>query len=289
MVKTIRNITETIIVPEGTHHHVLPLQNPACQALLDADCCVAGLSTAPNGYAVERRSPPNHELLYTLSGSGQLHAADRVLPVTPGQVMVLPAKSWYRYEALEPGWRIMWFHFSNRGLWLMLERAEPHVREGIAVNELQHAVEGLLAESVRDEAESARLVALFSEQIVLYLSREVSASDNAHDRRIRQQVYDLWNAVDAQLGLDWTVGRMAAQMNMSPAHFHRVCLRYSGCSPKQMVFRLRMQRAEELLVKYDYALKNIAEELGYGTPFAFSNAFKRHKGISPEHFRRQRV
>jgi AraC-like DNA-binding protein len=56
-----------------------------------------------------------------------------------------------------------------------------------------------------------------------------------------------------------------------------------------MVFRLRMQRAEELLVKYDYALKNIAEELGYGTPFAFSNAFKRHKGISPEHFRRQRV
>jgi AraC-like DNA-binding protein/quercetin dioxygenase-like cupin family protein len=288
MAETITTIIETITFPDGTHHHLIPMQNPACHPLREASICLAGLTFGPEGYVVQRRVPPIHEFLYVLSGSGIFEFPDHAAPLRKGDLLVLPAQSSYRYRTSKEGWRIMWFHLLNRGKWLMLDKPEPHIREAIVGEELCHVMEGLLKESIRDDVESSRLLTLYSEQIALYLSREIAASDSAHDRRMRQLLHDLWNSVNAQLRLEWNIASMAAKLNMSQAHFHRVCLRYSGCAPKQMLFRLRMQRAEELLVRYDYPLKNIAEELGYGTPFAFSNAFKRYEGVSPEYYRKQR-
>ena len=65
--------------------------------------------------------------------------------------------------------------------------------------------------------------------------------------------------------------------------------RYSFCRHNhgQMVTRLRMQHAEQLLMRSDINLERIAEELGYTNSFALSKAFKRERGISPRHYREQ--
>jgi AraC-like DNA-binding protein len=52
-----------------------------------------------------------------------------------------------------------------------------------------------------------------------------------------------------------------------------------------VVSRLRMQRAEQMLLTSECKLDQIAEPLGYKTPFAFSRAFKRCFGVSPAHYR----
>ena len=287
MLETIKNITETLIIPGGTRHYLIPLHHRSCERLQEAGFSVAGMTIAPVGYSVERRAHSTHEVLYTLSGSGTLRMSGRTLTLLEGEVMVLPARSSYHYQTCGAAWSILWFHLQDLSIWPMREPPEPCVRPGIAWRELRRATEGLLAEHLRNDGESARLMRLFAEQIVLYLSRELSAGGNAHAREMRRRIGELRERLSARLRHGWTVPEMAAELHMSPAHFHRVCLCYGGSTPKQLLFRLRMERAEDLLLRHDYPLKNIAEELGYGSPFAFSNAFKRYKGISPEHYRKR--
>lgn len=47
----------------------------------------------------------------------------------------------------------------------------------------------------------------------------------------------------------------------------------------------RIDLAAELLRQPDTTLEAVAREVGYSTPFALSNAFKRVRGVSPRDHR----
>ncbi|MHC4915776.1 MAG: helix-turn-helix transcriptional regulator [Planctomycetota bacterium] len=74
-------------------------------------------------------------------------------------------------------------------------------------------------------------------------------------------------------------------MKCSVPQLHRYTAEHNGTSPMNVVKRLRMNRAEELLLNTDAPLKHVAAAVGYETPFSFSKAFKRHAGCSPRGFR----
>jgi len=285
MSRIIRTITQTLIFPEGTNHHLLPFKTPPCKPLRDGGVCWSGISDAPEGYLVERRQPDEHELLYTIEGEAYLETGKRRMTVGPSDLLVLPCTGSYRYGVSAGHWRIMWFHLDRIDLWSSLEALQPHVREETMKQELLAATQGLLGEGVRSDMGASRLVSLFAEQIVLYLAREVSSDDRAHDRRMRQLLDGLLRRLDANLQKAWDVHEMAEQLHMSPAQFHRVCLRYLGKTPKGILRDLRMRRAEDLLIHYDRPLAAIADEVGYDSPYAFSTAFKKHAGVSPHTYR----
>ena len=45
--------------------------------------------------------------------------------------------------------------------------------------------------------------------------------------------------------------------------------------------------AADLLIETNAPITAIADQVGYGSPFALSNAFKRAKGLSPQQYRNQ--
>ena len=145
----------------------------------------------------------------------------------------------------------------------------------------------MLAESVSGDPTRRKAARLFAELIVVYLEREFENELTPVETQLRARIDALWNHVHANLQHNWTIRELAARAEMSPSHFHRVVLRLTGVSPKQMVTELRMQRAANLLLHHDTPLRVVASLVGYGTPFAFSAAFKRHEGVSPHEFRRR--
>lgn len=285
MPRSFNSIIQTVEFPRGTAHRTLPLQNEHCRPLREAGLMIAGLSDTPVGYVVERRAPPMHEVLFTLAGQGKLQVGKNETPLTPGCVMLLPAGSRYRYTSDGGEWRIMWFHGFGTSLWTELVHGCCQVREAFVMDELHRAMEGLLAETLRTDMLSGPLLNTFSQLIALLLQRELQTAKTPHEQKVREHLHALWSRVETRLDDEWTVERMAGELYMSEPHFFRACLQHMGCSPMRMLFRLRMQRAEELLTQHDYPLKTIAAMVGYGTPFAFSNAFKRYRGISPSEFR----
>ena len=285
MPETIDMIRETIKIPPACRERFLPLSAPCCHTLQDEGIDLAGVSELRKGYLVDRREYALHLILYTVGGAGRLETPDETRVLGHGDVLVAPKGTSYCYRVAESPWQIVWFHAHDRGLWRALAGRRLHVHPSYQAEPLHRAMKGVLDESIRSDVGAERLATLFGDQVWVYLQRELAAGTGPDDRRVRAALQELWAHVSTHLDVQWSVDSLADRLNISPPHLHRLAERCDGCSPMRTVFRLRMRRAEDLLINRDYPLKIVADMVGYSTPYAFSNAFKRWKGISPGRFR----
>ncbi|MFI8773569.1 AraC family transcriptional regulator [Gordonia sp. NPDC062954] len=83
----------------------------------------------------------------------------------------------------------------------------------------------------------------------------------------------------------WTVSSLAAATGVSRAVLARRFTELVGEPPMAYLTTWRMSVAADLLADPALSLRAVARRVGYGTPFAFSAAFKRHRGMSPAAFR----
>lgn len=87
----------------------------------------------------------------------------------------------------------------------------------------------------------------------------------------------------------WTVASLAARANVSRAHFAKRFTEVMAQPPLRYVAERRMELAADLLADPEVPVAAAAAAVGYRDPFAFSTAFKRHRGLSPRDYRSQRM
>ncbi|MBW9207808.1 AraC family transcriptional regulator [Mumia sp. zg.B17] len=83
----------------------------------------------------------------------------------------------------------------------------------------------------------------------------------------------------------WTVGTLAAEVQVSRAVLARRFASVVGEPPMAYLTSLRLALAADLLERTDRTLTSIAHEVGYASPFALSAAFSRERGVSPTAYR----
>lgn len=81
---------------------------------------------------------------------------------------------------------------------------------------------------------------------------------------------------------------IAAAVRVSPTHLRRLFQQAIGEPPHQVLNRIRMQRAENLLKASEYTLDTIAAQVGLSSGSALSRAVKAYFGIAPRDLRRGR-
>jgi AraC-like DNA-binding protein len=80
----------------------------------------------------------------------------------------------------------------------------------------------------------------------------------------------------------WTVASLAAAIGISRAALARRFTDLVGEPPMAYLTGWRLALAADLLRKPDATIGSVAHQVGYGSPFALSTAFKRVRGISPK-------
>ncbi|WP_411816342.1 AraC family transcriptional regulator [Hyphococcus sp. DH-69] len=85
----------------------------------------------------------------------------------------------------------------------------------------------------------------------------------------------------------WTLDKLAAETNASRASLARRFNDIVGEPPMTFLKNWRMAMAADLLSKPDETVGTVADKIGYSSPFAFSAAFKRARGLSPHAYRAQ--
>jgi AraC-like DNA-binding protein len=85
----------------------------------------------------------------------------------------------------------------------------------------------------------------------------------------------------------WTVAKLAAEVGMSRAALARRFTEMVGESPMAFLTGWRLAIAADLLREPDATVTGVAHQVGYGSPFALSTAFKRAYGVSPQQHKRQ--
>ena len=99
-------------------------------------------------------------------------------------------------------------------------------------------------------------------------------------RRIR-------DIVETVEGRSITVRQLADECGISAPHLRRLFKASTGTSVSAYVDGIRLERAKTLLADRSLPLKGIAHRLGFANASAFSAAFKREAGSSPNRYRQQ--
>lgn len=89
------------------------------------------------------------------------------------------------------------------------------------------------------------------------------------------------------LGEDLSRDRVAKVVHLSPSHFSRLFKRHMGDSFTDVLTRLRVDRAAELLARTDKDLGQVAMAVGFADQSYFTKVFKRHTGSTPRLYRRR--
>jgi AraC-like DNA-binding protein len=79
---------------------------------------------------------------------------------------------------------------------------------------------------------------------------------------------------------------LAAYVSLSTCHFSRAFKETFGESPHTYIVRLRLERAQELMLSTDNSLSQIALACGFADQSHFTKAFRRSMGETPNAWRR---
>jgi AraC-like DNA-binding protein len=80
----------------------------------------------------------------------------------------------------------------------------------------------------------------------------------------------------------WTVASVAAEVGVSRATLARRFTELLGEPPLAYLTGWRLALAADLLLEPTATVSAVARQVGYGSPFTFSTAFKRVYGVSPQ-------
>jgi AraC-like DNA-binding protein len=236
-------------------------------------------------YEICRLSFPWHLVIISISGNAEFEFKGKKGVIEPGQVWVGPAKTPYRYAALDD-WKFISAALFPSDEFLHLEGDLLHQTLSQSAKPLVHAIEAYFQESVATKGPGSTapigLATYISEAIV----RELGTEQNRSTCRLRLSLMQVWEEVNANPGIKWQLPSLARKMSVSVRQFQRIMKENYDLTAEKMLMRIRMEHARELLGSTDLTMIMIAERIGYNCVFAFSKGFKRYLGIPPGAYRK---
>ncbi len=154
---------------------------------------------------------------------------------------------------------------------------------------MQGAVVRLL-QTLHDPAETAAMGPLRERDVVFEaLKGQQGAALRAlvNHQGHYSQIVQVLSRLHACYAEEVSVEALASQANMSLSTFHQHFKQITQTSPLQYLKRLRLIKAQQLLVQEAYNVNQIAEAVGYRSVSQFSRDYKRCFGTSPLRHRKE--
>ncbi len=115
-------------------------------------------------------------------------------------------------------------------------------------------------------------------KLLFFTMSTVRIPEGAIDRP-SDYVHHAKNYIEENYDMDISVSSIASNLHISEKHLWRVFKNVVGISPKQYIIECRLRRAEELLRDFpDIKISEISASVGYGTPEAFLQVYRRRRG-----------
>lgn len=91
--------------------------------------------------------------------------------------------------------------------------------------------------------------------------------------------------IDSHLSGEISLGRLAAEVYLSPTYLSKLFKQVEGTSFSEYVLARRVERAKELLLGTLDSIESVAAQCGYDKPNSFWRIFKQKEGLSPAYYR----
>jgi len=212
------------------------------------------------------------------AGEGRTVIDGEIVPFRAGQVLLAPSGRDHAFDTIsDVPWHIAWIFWDDHGGPPLIDSPRARLIDA-DVTDFATSVR-LTTREALGEAEPATIQACVT---LLQTHTHRLVGGPRHDDRLSR----LWRKVEADLAHPWDIPEMARHAAVSEEHLRRLCHRFHRHSPASYLTRLRLHRAGVLLRATNATVEHVAEQVGFGSVHAFSNAFKRWSGVPPSVYRR---
>ena len=256
--------------------------------LKEAVVCGGREQCSPD-YQIERAGFKFHSIEFVASGKGSLTLHGRTTELRPGMIFHYGTRTPHRIQT-DPEFPLLKHFVSFVGHDLTDLLRHTVFRRGIPLYaskpfRIRSIFENLITTGNTQSRNRDALCNLLLRQLILLaddtaMDAEAAASP-AWQTYLRCRQHIERNFLDIV-----TVNDAARACFVDQAYLARLFQRFAEESPLQLINRLKMNKAAELLGNRDMLVKEVAAAVGFIDPYHFSRVFKRVYGIPPETFSR---
>lgn len=102
-----------------------------------------------------------------------------------------------------------------------------------------------------------------------------------------KQINRVIDYINSNLSRPISIEELSSLINISIYHFHRIFTMTIGESVGKYILRRRLERAANVLLSEQVAIKDVAYDWGFSSTSSFCRSFKKHFGVSAEEYRRK--
>lgn len=148
-----------------------------------------------------------------------------------------------------------------------------------------------LALALVEEDHGHELAMQVAKRMVLFLRRSGHQAQFRSEPNIERSgpapLSEISAFVVTHMGEPLPVERIAEHVGMSPRTLSRWCRKHLDESPAELVRRLRLGEARQLLEQTDLPLKDVAARTGLGDPSTLWRVFTQDLGVTPAEYRQR--
>jgi AraC-like DNA-binding protein len=238
-------------------------------------------------YRIDRESFRFHSIEFVAAGKGLLTMHGCTTELRPGMIYHYGPRTPH-VIATDPGFPLLKHFVSFTGQTLTDLLKQTVFKRGIPLYaskpfRIRSIFENLIATGNTQSRNRDALCALLLRQLILTV--DDTAMDAATSTSPAWQTYlRCRQHMERNFMATATVKDAALACFVDQAYLARLFKRFAEESPLQLLNRLKMNKAAELLGNHDMLVKQAAEAVGFTDPYHFSRVFKRIYGIPPETF-----
>lgn len=252
-------------------------------------CTEAGQFYGRSRFATARTDKESYLLFYTVAGAGLIEQGSQQVELPAGSALLLNCRTPQSY-CTAPGqqsWQHTWVHLDGAGVANLAETLLPQNRltpVRVSAWEMQPLFDTIFAEWDRGTVAAQIETGLTLHRMLALMAARLLAGDAS--RSNRALIEQATGYIRAHYAEPLSLDALLAQTPVSKSWFLRLFRQYTGTTPYNFLLSTRITRAKELLVLTDFAVSEIAHQVGFGDESNFSTRFTAMVGQSPQQYRK---
>ena len=248
---------------------------------------VCGHFYCRNHYSIQRDGGVAPLIMYIISGQLQLTYEERSYTATRGEIILLDCDKPHTYYC-NTTCEFLFFHFDGCNSRQVVNHlisqnggALFHLESSKEIYDIMNTVITKLYYDhfPTDIERSCTVYSTICSMQSFNVLLPVAASP------ISNTMSDVITYIKNNIGEDFTLDKLASQVNLSKYYFSHVFKEETGLSPMEFISHTRINLAKTILKTTRRTISDIAIDLGYSSSSSFINAFTSRIGISPNKFR----
>ncbi len=239
-------------------------------------------------------SPQLREVRITLAGNSLFSHQGTAYRQTPGSVILFDegeSRDKLLFAGI-PSYDSLWLHFPSREYLLFNTHSITSTGEVIRVLPYGLIRAGEISRLIQDAWDRSRsepdhpLIWEHLKSLIASICLEILTTNTPFRNTSShgELVSTLTSYIESHPQEDLSLSKLASMAGYSQCFIHRLFLRYTGNTPKQLATSSRFRHAKKLLADH-YTVEAISVMVGFSSVSHFSTFFKKQAGVSPGKWR----